>query len=117
MALLIALMSTAHGEQKRTPAISVAVIAPSVSTALEARRVMAYQGWSEGKLKTADAILVIVRSSLTLPLRASYAFISELKEDAERQMNISGPNFHIYLYHLGDDLECRELKHISYRAE
>ena len=55
-------------------------------------------------MKTADAILVVVRSSLSLLLRSSYDFIGELKEDADRQLNISGQKFHIYLYQLGDDL-------------
>ena len=78
---------------------------------------MASQGWTQGKFKTAEAILVVVRSSLSLPLRSSYIFVGELKEDADRQLNIAGPKFHVYLYQLGDDLECTELRHISYEAE
>ena len=79
--------------------------------------VIARQGWTQGKMKTADAILVVVRSSLSLLLRSSYDFIGELKEDADRQLNISGQKFHIYLYQLGDDLECTELKRISCEAD
>jgi hypothetical protein len=119
---LLSSFSIIHAQQKEPPktvrrALSVAVIAPSLSTSREAKRVMAQQGWTQGKMKTADAILVVVRSSLSLPLRSSYDFIGELKEDAGRQINISGPKFHIYLCQLGDDLECTELKHISYEAE
>jgi hypothetical protein len=96
---------------------AVAIIAPSVSTSIEARRIIARQGWHEGKLKTADAILVVVRSELSLPLQSSYSFIGELKEDADRQLNIAGSNFHFYIYQLGDDLECTELNHVSYKAD
>lgn len=61
--LLVGLLLTAtHAQQKETPkqrkrAISVAVIAPSLSTSREAKRVIAQQGWTQGKMKTADAIL------------------------------------------------------------
>jgi len=84
---------------------------------LEARQIVARQGWTVGKLKTSDAILVVVRSALVLPLRSAYLFVGDLKEDADRQLNIAGTKFHIYLYQLGDDLECTELKHISYAVE
>ncbi len=117
--ILLVFFASARGQQTVTPrrGISVAVIAPSVSTSIEARRIMASQGWTQGKFKTAEAILVVVRSSLSLPLRSSYIFVGELKEDADRQLNIAGPKFHVYLYQLGDDLECTELRHISYEAE
>ena len=117
--LFVALLHIAHAQQKEIPqrAISVAVIAPSISTTFEAKRVIAQQGWTQGKMKTADAILVVVRSSLSLPLRPFYSFIGELKQDADTQLNIAGPKFHIYLYKLGDDLECSEMKHISYEAK
>jgi len=120
--ILSLLLPASYAQQKETPKaikrpLSVAVIAPSLSTSREAKRVIAQQGWTQGKMKTADAILVVVRSSLSLPLRSSYDFIGKLKEDADRQLNISGPKFHIYLYQLGDDLECTELKHINYEAD
>jgi hypothetical protein len=117
--ILLAVSNSARAQQTEPTrrGISVAVIAPSVSTSIEARRILAQQGWTQVKMKTADAILVVVRSSLSLPLRSSYSFVGELKEDADRQLNISGPKFHIYLYQLGDDLDCTEFKHISYDAE
>lgn len=97
--------------------LTVAVIAPSVSTSMEARRLISQQGWVRGRFKTADAILVVVRSSLGHPLRSSYSFIGELMRDAESQLNISGSVFHIYIYDLGEDLECKELRHVSYPVE
>ncbi len=116
--LVWALISSAYGQRSEIQrSISVAVIAPSVSTSMEARRIIARQNWTQGKFKTSDAILVVVRSSLSLPLQSSYAFVGELKEDADRQLNIAGPKYHVYLYQLGDDLECTELKHISYAVE
>jgi hypothetical protein len=116
------LLAATHAEEKepsKTPkrASSVAMIAPSLSTSREAKRIITQQGWTQGKMKTADALLVVVRSNLSLPLRSSYDFIGELKEDAERQLNISGAKFHVYIYQLGDDLECNELKHTSYGAD
>lgn len=113
----VAVSCFAHGQQAESRRISVAVIAPSVSTSMEARRIIARRGWTQGKFKSADAILVVVRSALSLPLRSYYSFIGELKEDAEWQLNIAGPKFHVYLYQLGEDLECIELRHISYEAE
>lgn len=112
-------ISDAMGQQAqaRATANSVAVIAPSVSTSNEARRIIAREGWTEGKMKTSDMILVVVRSELSLPLQSSYAFVGELKDDADRQLNIAGSNFHVYIYRLGDDLDCTELKHVSYKAD
>lgn len=95
---------------------SVGVISPSVSTSMEATRILAKQGWTRGKMKSVDAILVVVRSCLPLPLRQSYGFVGDLKNDADSQLNIAGPQFHVYLYVLGDDLECTQIKHISYDA-
>jgi hypothetical protein len=84
---------------------------------MESKRIIAQPKWSVGKFKTADAILVIVRSALFNPLQPNYRFIGELSEDADNQLNIAGPQFHIYLYQLGDDLECTQLKHESYDAQ
>ena len=107
-----------HAQSQEPPKrpLSVAVIAPSVSTSMEAKRVIAQENWTQGKFKTADAILVIVRSALFNPLRVNYRFVGELQQDAEGQLNIAGTNFHIYLYQLGDDLECTQLKHTSHEA-
>ena len=64
----------------------------------------------------ATVILVVVRSSLFNPLSSSYETVCELKEDAEIQLNISGPNFHVYLYSMDDDLRVTQLSHRSFSA-
>ncbi len=95
----------------------VAIIAPSVSTSMEARSIMRRLGWFESNLREAKAILVVVRSMLFNPMNYSYGSIKEIRDDAERQLNISGANFHIYLYQINDDLSVTQLKHTSYKAE
>lgn len=94
--LLLASLAPVPAQQEAPRrALSVAVIAPSVSTSMEARRLIAQQKWTVGKFKTADAILVVVRSALFNPLQANYRFIGELSKDADNQLNIAGPKFHI----------------------
>lgn len=97
--------------------LNVAVISPSVSTSMEARRVMQREGWSSTDYRHADAILVVVRSMLFNPLSYSYDSIKELEDDAEGQLNISGENFHIYLYSINNDLSVDQAKHMSYKAD
>jgi len=84
---------------------------------MEARRILAKQGWTEGHPKTADIILVVVRSGLYNPLNSHYETYGEMKQDAESQLNIAGENFHIYIFTLGDDLDCTQIKHVSYKAD
>lgn len=115
--LLCILCSFVARAQDASHRLSVAVIAPSASTSVESKLIIAKQNWKIGKLKTADAILVVVRSALFDPLQANYRFIGDLSKDAENQLNIAGPKYHVYLYSLGDDLECTQLKHISYEAD
>jgi hypothetical protein len=74
-------------------ATDVAVIAPSVSTRMEARAVLARLRWRETTLREAEGILVVVRSMLFNPLDSSYDSIKELQDDAEGQLNISGEVF------------------------
>ena len=96
--------------------MDVAVIAPSVSTRTEARAVLARLGWHETSLRDAQGILVIVRSMLFNPLSFSYDSIKELQEDADGQLNISGENFHIYLYSINSDLSVDQSTHTSHKA-
>jgi hypothetical protein len=56
----------------------VAVIAPSVSTSMEARSIVRRLGRVESSLREAEAILVVVRSMLLNPLNYSYENINEL---------------------------------------
>ena len=97
--------------------LSVYVIAPSVSTSMEARSIRMKNGWSEARLRQADAVLVVVRSMLFNPLNYSYDSVKELEEDADSQLNISGENFHVYIYSIDDDMKVSQEKHISYKAE
>ncbi|MBD3750825.1 MAG: hypothetical protein IE931_15255 [Sphingobacteriales bacterium] len=115
-ALLVAtaLSVPAHAER----GLNLAVIAHSVSTSMEAREVLRRQGWSEtSNLRQADGVLVVCRSMLSYPLNSSYDSIKELDEDADFQLNISGANFHVYVYRINDDLSVDEVKHIHYPAD
>ena len=93
-----------------------AVIAPSISTQNESYRVMRKLQCSFSSFRDSDFILVVVRSELFDPLMLSYESVSELKRDSDMQLNISGSNFHIYIYGLNGDLSVNQLKHISYKA-
>jgi hypothetical protein len=97
--------------------LDVWVVAPSVSTSMEARRIMAKLAWTSVSIRKASAALVVVRSGLYNPLRGSYDSQCELKEDADRQLNIAGTNFHVYVYDLRDDLSARQVDHQTYKAE
>ena len=98
-------------------ASGVSVIAPSVSTSSEARRILLEKRWREAtRAKEAKHVLVVVRSGLRYPLRTAHTSLADLRKDAERQLNISGTNFHVYLFAFDDDLELVEVQHVSYEA-
>jgi hypothetical protein len=98
--------------------LNVAVVAHSISTRVEARKVLARQGWTETtNLRQADGILVVCRSGLNWPLNDSYRSFKELNDDADSQLNISGSNFHIYVYKLNDDLSVEKVAHHRYTAD
>lgn len=107
----------ASPRQSAAPTTSVAVIAPSASTRVEARSLLTHWHLQETPLREADGILVVVRSALFNPLMSSYDSIKELQDDADRQLNISGENFHIYIYEINSDLSVSQLKHTSYKAD
>lgn len=96
--------------------VRMAIIAHSVSTSMEARAILHRQGWMETSLRRADGILVVVRSMLLWPLQHHYPSIGELDRDAAGQLNISGEEFHVYLYLIGEDLSATELHHAHYPA-
>lgn len=96
---------------------SVAVIAPSVSTSMIAREVLTKLRASEVGFRYADAVLVVVRSSLYNPLLASYGSVCDLQKDADGQLNIAGPNFHVYLYTMDDNLGVTQTGHQSFPAD
>jgi hypothetical protein len=95
----------------------VAVIAHSVSTSIKAREIRTQAGWYEVPPKRADFVLVVCRSMLFNPLSSSYRSYGELDEDAENQLNISGSNFHLYVYAINDDLSVTQVQHESFEAE
>lgn len=100
------------------PSPKYVIIAPSVSTSMEARAVLARNGWiATTNWKTADAVLVVVRSALYLPLQSSYSSVCDLKENADQQLNIAGLNFHVYTFALNDDLSVTQRSHRSYEAK
>jgi len=84
---------------------------------MEANSVIARLKWTRtNNWKTADAVLVVVRSMLFNPLSQSYESVCELKQDAESQLNIAGQKFHIYTYTINDDLSVSQTAHQSYDA-
>lgn len=95
----------------------VTVIAPSVSTRIKARKILMEAGWQEARLRQAQAVMVVVRSSIRDPLKESYDCYKELLEDAEGQLNISGSKYHIYLYVFDDDLNLIKNNHINIEAQ
>lgn len=108
--------STRKAAARQRAMVDVAIIAPSYSTSAEARRVMGRNGWVESSLKGADGILVVVRSMLFDPLSLSYRSVKGLQDDAEMQLNFTGPKFHVYVYLINSDLSVVELNHVSYKA-
>jgi hypothetical protein len=97
--------------------LRVYIVAPSISTSMEARSITMKKGWIESNLRQANTILVVVRSMLFNPLSDSYDSVKELQDDAESQLNISGENFHVYIYSIGDDMNVSQEKHFSYKAD
>lgn len=95
----------------------VAVIAPSVSTSMKAREIRAQLRKKEVAFRYAEAILVVVRSSLFNPLQHGYDSVGELQRDADSQLNISGPKYHVYLYSMDDNLRVTQVSHKSFEAE
>ena len=109
--LLVTAAATAQsaGEQ-------VYVIAESVSTSMEAQRILYRQRWRAVPLRQAQFVLVVVRSELEMPLTGFYLSVAELKQDAEMQLNVAGSNYVVYIFALDDDLQPTELKRIAYPA-
>lgn len=95
----------------------IAVIAPSVSTSIEARSIMYQNGFVYSDFRDADGILVVVRSMLWYPLYNNYDSVSDLKRAADMQLNIVGTNFHVYLYSFNNDLSVTQVYHDYYQAE
>jgi hypothetical protein len=112
LALVLIQYGTVHARGEK-----VTVIAPSVSTSIEARAIMLRLGWIETNLREAQVILVVVRSMRYEPLGQIYGSHKELQEDANKQLNINGPDFHVYIYRINDDLSVTQIRHTSYEAD
>lgn len=95
----------------------VAVIAPSVSTRMEATAIVKEMQLIEVGMKDADGILAVVRSPLHDPLMVSYDRIAELQDDAESQLNINGRHYHIYLYAISSDRSVFQMSHTHRTAD
>jgi len=91
----------------------VYVIAPSVSTSMKAREIRMRAGVPEVSLRSAYRALVVVRSALFNPLRGSYSNIFELQQDADNQLNIAGPKYHVYVFELDEDFRATQVSHDS----
>lgn len=97
----------------------VYVIAPSVSTASEARRILAAKRWTAvDSARDADAVLVVVRSGLQFPLSdAHYRSLSDLNDDATRQLNVSGERVHAYVFQFDQQLRLIRVAHHHWPAD
>ncbi len=104
--------------QTRTSSASgVFVIAHSLSTRMKAREILMNSRLHEANLRQSDGALVVCRSELFNPLNYSYGSVGELNEDADRQLNISGSNYHVYIYSFDEDFQCHQVKHTSFPAD
>jgi hypothetical protein len=112
LALVLIQYGTVHARGEK-----VTVIAPSASTSIEAHAIMLRLGWVETNLREAQVILVVVRSMRYEPLSDLYGSHKELQEDANKQLNTSGPDFHVYIYRINDDLSVTQIRHTSYEAD
>jgi hypothetical protein len=91
------------------------VVAPSASTLREARRMLRFCRWTDTTaLRSADFVLVVMRSSESEPLRPSYASLKWLRDDAHSQQSELGAQFHVYLYTIREDLSFLQASHRSY---
>lgn len=114
--LMIALSTPLNAYAEK--GLNVAIIAHSVSTRVEVRKIMQREGWTEAaSLRQADDILVVCRSGLSLPLNTSYRTIKDLDDAVDAQLNISGSEFHIYIYQINKKLGVDEIKHAHYPAD
>lgn len=123
-ALLWLLPVAAAGAQSTPPTLSepqgpvVLVVAPSASTAAEAKRLLHLCRWTDTTLiRDADLVVVVVRSSSGRPMAPAYDSMKWLRDDAHSLLNDSGAQFHIYFYTIRQDLSLLEVNHRSYDVD
>jgi hypothetical protein len=103
------------GQTRAVQGPLVHTIAPNTSTQREAQRIVRLCRWTDTTaVRDADVILVVVRSSGSFPLAASYANLKWLYDEANSQLNDSGAQYHVYLYIVGPDGSFRQVSHHSY---
>jgi hypothetical protein len=96
----------------------VLVVAPSGSTATEAKRLLHFCRWTDTTaLRDADLVVVVVRSSSGGPMAPAYDSMKWLRDEANSLLNESGAQFHIYLYTVRHDLSLLEVSHRSYDVD
>lgn len=96
----------------------VLVVAPSGSTAAEAKRLLHFCRWTDTTaLRDADLVVVVVRSSSGGPMAPAYDSMKWLRDEANSLLNESGAQFHIYLYSIRQDLSLLEVSHRSYDVD
>lgn len=98
-------------------ALSVYVVAPSVSTDAEAEAILKNGGWLRVKAAEANNVLVVVRSDETFPLASSYDSLGALEADALLQPNLTGPRFHVYVFGPHPEIQLKQVKHLSYDVQ
>ena len=96
----------------------VVLVAPSGSTAAEAKRLLHLCRWTDTTaLRDADLVAVVVRSSSGMPMASAYDSMKWLRDEANSLLNESGAQFHIYLYTIRQDLSLLEVSHRSYDVD
>jgi hypothetical protein len=89
----------------------VAVIAPNYYAREVADDILQQKHVTETRLKHADAILVVLRSSLGSPLRTFYDCPCELRKETSARAGFAGQKTHVYVYAVDDNLRVRRVAH------
>jgi hypothetical protein len=89
----------------------VAVFAPNYYARELADDILRQKHVTETTLKRADAILVVLRSTLANPLRTSYGCPCDLRRDTSARAGFAGQKTHVYVYTVDDNLRVRRVAH------
>jgi len=95
--------------------LNVNVFADSISCERLARSVLRLNGVIESSPRPADVVLVVTRSSFSNPLNSRYGSLSDLKRDSETLLSISGPNGHIYVFSIDDEMQTADVFHTKFK--
>jgi hypothetical protein len=89
----------------------VAVIAPNYYAREVADDLLRQKHVTETTLKHADAVLVVLRSTLLNPLRTSYSCPCDLRRETSARAAFTGQKVHLYVYAVDDNLRVRRVAH------